>query len=351
MTFGSVLLVSAFFGSAFITNANLLYLTISGLAGLFHRTLLSYCILFISTFSCINIFGCFTVLGFGFGLVTSSSYFLVIDTFPKNSGLAFGIITMMGSLGGMFYPYYLKFSFEFYGYSGGMVMIAGLMSHCMLASLLYTNDSNHQNSTTTKVTKNAVYTISTSENQQEVMETANKHQKQHGWRQAVMMWNTYKLYTLYCLSVVTTFVFSYISVLVHLLHIFKQKFQDSGMNTEDFDISFVLVIMSCMDIVVRPVSGLFLDLIKVSRIKMNVYLLGLLLHGGAILLLAVYSIEDELQLIALVLVVELFGTCIYTHAMTVCMLIVPDGHHTEVVGGLRLFQGLGFLLGPYLTGN
>ena len=98
------------------------------------------------------------------------------------------------------------------------------------------------------------------------------------------------------------------------------------------------------------VSRLLFDIIPTAWSRINTYLLACVSLACALLIFAAIPGYDVTVLFVVVILSSVFSSFCYSQATTTTLLLVPPAQLPEAVGFVRFFQGLGVLLGPYLTG-
>ena len=234
---------------------------------------------------------------------------------------------MMGSVGGIIYPTILRFVFMQYGFRGGMLIVGAVMSHTYISAVLFHSE-----------TRNYQHVDKEPDHCGDYIQLDEPSSC------------PVRLETGFSILVASSFMFAAISKMVHFASICVDILQ------QPYDVTNLLLVMAVADLVFRLLAGVLMDLLDTTHAKVNTYLLIVFSFGSSFLLFVLSSSIVDMYIAALAL--AMFTACCFSQIIHVAVLIASTADHggikqtdySQTVGKLRLFQGIGALLGPPLTG-
>ena len=246
-------------------------------------------------------------------------------TCTNTKGISFAIIMTMSSVGAVFYPPVLRAVLHSYQYSGGMLLLAAIMSHGFIGAMLCRDHSSNTYKEPTDRThlllKNHHETVIATQPHQEVSDS--KPTLRH-----------HPLYLSYCSCLGFTFMFSFLSLLTHLSRVCQSNLYD-----DSYDVTNLLFVIAVVDFIANLVFGCLFDYLGSPVRCINTYTFVSFCLAGSLVAMGLTKTEYSVYIATVAVVI--CSSCCYGQSMTIVVILLPPELVTTGVGALRVFQGVG----------
>ncbi|OWF41161.1 Monocarboxylate transporter 12 [Mizuhopecten yessoensis] len=280
------------------------------------------------------------ITGIGYGMAFSPSVVMIADYFNKYRSTASGISLAGGGLGGMFFPYLIRYLLTEYGLHGALLVYGGIMWNICVCGLLirplkeYTSKSkSHEESTTRKLKITSIVNT--------ICEKITKFTKQVLLTIKELEWNLFKQLNCILLFFAVFFgMFGYNS----LFNIVPPFIHEIGLSTEDG--AFVLFIFGLTDLIGRILFGYAMDVFPKHRHEM--FATTILLFGSGIVCTSL--LRRKLELCVLMGCYGLFAGGYNGTLMIMAVEYVDLERLPSTWGFICWSAAVAFLLNPLATG-
>ena len=209
--------------------------------------------------------------------MTSNSAFLLTSiAFPHTRGIAIGIVTMFGSMGGLLYPLLVTLLVDKYSYQGTFLILGAIMSHFNVAAVLICGQTGNLDEVVININMEFKSEIDITKCNSTDYNNSINHCDNNARNGDISKKSTEetalikrerstlgKVFDLMCLTqysifsvlILTTFMFAYMAKVIHFATICAEKLHKGRGYYSSYDIMHLLIAMSFIDMIARPVSG------------------------------------------------------------------------------------------------